>query len=295
MIKSDITSYNPVLIQADLQFIKLMIAKYNVRLIAGTGLHRMISGCEEYLALMEDEEICNSHLKPLINSYSLSDSLRILWMKKKEFGIQLKSMISGDFEYGKISDKGEHYYKDFELEIFTAAHLAKEGVNIELPQCTDGHDVLYEKVQIQCKHPDSLSRNKLDKYLRNFDIDLGKRQTYGVFCIGVEDFLEFEETVNPLDTENFQNMYVARLKEIDMHLHDLFDSTLPFCPRVLGVVLINTHYTYTISGGLQLYKTTNSVYCIRPNTNKIKVPDDIMRRAYEIVYCFNEKPFILIM
>ena len=293
MTKADIKFYSNALIQADVEFLKYQIAQKNVTLIANSGLQKLIDECQSYVALPANSPIYNTTLKPLLVLYSFSDTLRMLWMKRKDFRIQLSAMNTGTYEYGVIGPNGQHNFKDFELELFTAAYLNEYGVDADLPQTTAGNDVLYKDIEIQCKHPDTFTRNKIDGFLRDFQSSLQRSQKYGVFGIGVDDFLAFTDESFPIDYQAFEREYRTALLNQDQVMQQVFDSTLPHCPRVLGVYLINTHFTFNEQMGLTLAKTTNSVFCLRPNARA--VPEETHIQAYEVVsYSITNHQFVFI-
>lgn len=287
MKKSGIKFYSTVLINADIDFLKYQISKRGVTLIPNTGLQKLIDECEVYISLPPDSEIHNTTIKPLLVLYSLSDTLRMLWLKKKDFGVQLRAMNSGSFEYGVLIP-GQNNFKDFELEIFSAAYLNQYGVSVDLPQNTVGNDILYDDIEIQCKHPEVFTREKIDHFLKDFQFSLQTSQKYGVLGLGLDDYLAFTDSSFPVDFEGFERAYRTTLKDQDTVMQQIMDSTLPHCPRVLGVYLINTHFSFNTEMGLSLMKTTNSVFCLRPNARP--VTEEIHRQAYEILSVFNEKP-----
>jgi hypothetical protein len=287
MKKSDVQFYNNVLIQTDIDFLMYQIKKRGVTLIPGTGLQKLIDDCQAYILLPAESLIYNTTIKPLLVLYSLSDTLRMLWMKRKDFKVQLSAMNTGTYEYGVITT-GENNFKDFELELFSAAYLNEYGVTAELPQHTAGNDIFYKDIEIQCKHPEVFNRDKIDRFLRDFQISLQNSQKYGVFGIGVDDILQFTDSSFPLDYEGFEKAYRTTLLEQDKVMAQIFDDTLKFCPRVLGVFNINTHFTYNDSMGLSLMKTTNAAFCLRPGARE--VPEETHVQAYEVLSVFNNKP-----
>jgi len=292
MRKQEVTAYNDVLVKADIDFIKYMVNLKKVKLIPGSGIAKVIEGVDHYLSLSPTDQITINDLKPLVNSYSISDSLRRLWIYEKEFGIQFKAMAKGDTEHGTVSQNMEHFLKDFELELFSASQLVYSNVDVNLPQTTQGDDIEYGDILIQCKHPDSITYKKIESILRDFQTRLLNGNKYGILGVGVEDFLNYKEPEHPLESEIFLKQYQAKLQQSEHILMNAFNPSLPNFPRILGVFFVNTHYTHTESGGLQLIKTTNSVYCIRPNA-RTKIPENIARKAYQAVCAFNDKPFIL--
>jgi hypothetical protein len=291
MKKSDVKFYSNVLINADIDFLLYQATKRNVTLKPGTGIQKLIDECRHYISLPTEAEILNTTVKPLLVLYTLADTLRMLWMKRKSFGVQLASLNAGTYEYGVKSNEGEHYFKDFEFELFTAAYLNEFGVQAELPQHTAGNDIMYKDIEIQCKHPDGLSRNKIDKFLRAFQSSLNTNNKYGVFGIAVDDYLGFTDEKFPIDYEGFERAYRKVLLEQDKLMQEIFNSTLPFCPRVLGVFIANTHFSFNDKMGLSLMKTTNSVFCIRPKAKE--VPEESHIQAYEVLSVFNNKPAIV--
>lgn len=290
MIKSDVKFYPTTQIQADIDFLQYQIRKRQVQLIVGTGLQKLIDDSEQYLDLKENDPVYNTTLKPLLILYNLTDTLRMLWMKRIDFTIQLRSMNTGDTSYGVPSSGKEINFKDFELELFSAAYLNEYGVKAVLPQHTTGNDVFYRDIEIQCKHPEVLTRHKIDGFLRDFQTSLQGSQKYGVFGIGVDDYVQFTDNSFPFDFDSYMKAYFEKLREIDKELSFIFDDTLKYCPRVLGVYLVNTHFTYNAQMGLALSKTTNATFCIRPKAKE--VPEEIHIQAYEIISIFNTKPAI---
>lgn len=289
--KPDIKGYTNVLIQADIDFLKLQIDINHLTLIANTGLQKLIDDCEAYIAIDSKTTFGYETLKPLLVLYSFTDSLRVLWMKGVSFAVQLSAMNSGDFEYGKVGVTGSNNFKDFELEIFTASQLNLYGVTATLPQHTVGNDIFYKSIELQCKHPDTLTRDKLDGYLRDFQSSLNTNGNFGVLCIGSDDFLGFTETDFPEDDKKFVTAYMASLQKQDVIFTQIFDDTLKYCPRVLGVIIVNTHFTFSPKFGPILNKRVNSVFCIRPNA-RTKPTEEIYRQAYEVLTVFNPKPSI---
>jgi len=288
--KGQLTGYSNVLIQADLDFLKYQIKNQGVKLIAGTGLHKLISECEHFLAIPSGEEFTYDVLKPLLVLYSLSDTVRTLWMKGKKYATQLGAMNSGDFSYGVKGSSHDKYFKDFEFELFSAAFLVENNVDVELPQHTEGNDIMFGQLEIQCKHPEVLSRDNMDDYLRAFQSSLVKSNKYGVFGVGSDDFLGFTPEQFGFDDKLILANYQRTLQVEDDVLRHIFDDVLRFCPRVLGVYILNTHFLFSEKMGLTLSKTSNAVFCLRPNAKE--VPESMHREAYKILYPFNSKPAI---
>lgn len=292
MIKSDIKFYNDVTINGDIEFIKYLCSLREINLVKGTGILGLLDECQEFLQLGLNDEIFNATLKPLLILHSFSDTLKILWMKRQEFGIQLSAMNTGSYDFG-IIEEDKNNFKDFEFELFSAAYLNECGLNAELPQHTVGNDILYKDIEIQCKHPETFTRDKIDKFLRAFQSSLQKSQKYGVLGLGLDDFMAFKEESFSIDSPQFEKNYQESLIEYDKILRNVLDDTLRFCPRVLGIYSINTHFVYNEFKFLSLSKTSNGVFCLRPNAKRVH--EEIHRQAYEVISVFNPKPAIRIL
>ncbi|WP_428661903.1 hypothetical protein [Runella sp.] len=287
MIKSDLKYFNNELVSADLDFLKFQIKLCNVHLISGTGLQRLIDECDAYILLPNTTEVNPVILKPVFVLYFLSDALRTLWLNKKEFSVQLRSMNSGDYNFGVITPK-EQYFKDFEFEIFSAAMLVKKGVQVELPQSTEGNDIVYLDIEIQCKHLEIFTRDKIDSILRDFQKSLIKNNKFGVLGLGMDDYMGFTEDSFPLDYEAHTVAYLKRLNEVEIVMREILDSTLPYCPKVLGVYTLNTHFINNDEIGFVLGSTSNSAFCQRPRARAVE--KEYQRQAYEIISVFNHRP-----
>lgn len=270
----------------DLAFLMYIVdKKCHVALIENTGIKKLIDECNDFI---NSATITNEHLKALNAATSLIASLRVLWRNNVDFCQQLKACNTGDFEYGKLSASGEHFYKDFEFEIWSAAHLIQNKVNVELPQQRDSNDILYEDVEIQCKHPDSFNRERIDKYLREFNSSLIAHKAFGVFAIAIEDCFQFQP--GEFESKNdFEQYMTRRQAEIDNILAGVFDEVLGYTARIAGVFLTSTFYFYLIdTNDLLFHRMGNSVLCFRPDRPEIK--DEHYRKAFDILECFNSSP-----
>lgn len=289
MKKKEIIPYNQILVEADRDFIQLQIELNDIELIKDSGLHSLLSQVQRYLDLPDYTEISIEIIKPVMVLNILSDILRELWVNNITFQNQLKAMNSGEFQYGRPSPTGKNNYKDFEFELFSASMLIKNKLNTLLPQKTDGNDIICEEIEIQCKHPNTISRNKVDKYLRAFQSSLHKNKLYGIFGIGLDDYIGFTEKYESINDEEFVVKRQKQLLDVDKLLIQIFDDTLLYTPRILGIYLVNTHFIFTKQTGLSLVKTANSVYCLREGHSIAK---EILKNGYKILMTFNEKPSI---
>ncbi len=291
-LKTELLAYSNVLIHADIDFLKFILKLNQVDLNKGTGLDKLINDCLNYVQFEPGHELHEDDLKPLLVLSSLSDTLRTLWLNNQQFTIQLRAMNSGDYEYGKISPDKEHFFKDFEFELFSASQLSIYGINSILSQDTVGNDIKFEDIELQCKHPDIFNRNKIDKFLREFEKSLKSNNKYGIFGIGTDDFLGFCQKDEPNEDENYLSAYKEELRKSDELLDTILSDTLQYCNRVLGVYLINSHFSHSPKYGITFNRRTNSVFCLKSN-EKIKISESTYRNAYKILTVFNPKPAII--
>jgi hypothetical protein len=121
-----------------------------VNLITNTGLSKLTEDSNTYV---KSNGVYSSYLKAVHALNILVNSLKILWLNDIDFCQQLKSINTGDFEYGKPTDGDQIYYKDIEFEILSAATMARNGLMVGLPDHNTGNDIFYKTIEIQCKHP----------------------------------------------------------------------------------------------------------------------------------------------
>ena len=291
-LKNEIHGYSNVLINADIDFIEFMMKLNQVDLIEGKGLDKLIKDCLKYIQFEPEHELLEDDLKPLLILTSLSNTLRTLWLNNHQFGIQLRAMNTGDYEYGKISPEREHFFKDFEFELFSASQMIIYGFDSILPQDTIGNDIFFEDIEIQCKHPDIFHRKKIDGFLREFEKSLKHNNKYGIFGIGTDDFLGFCQENEPSEDKNYMSEFKKQLKLSEDLLNEIFSDTLQYCDRVIGVYLINSHFFHSPKYGPIFNRRTNSVFCIR-SKEKMKISESTYRNAYKILSVFNPKPAII--
>lgn len=290
MKKKDIIQFNQYMVEADRDFLLMLLGFNKVHLISDQGLFLLLEKIQDYLDLTSDEEITLPIIKPVLILSTLTDTLRELWNSGVNIENQLKAMNTGEFDFGHSSPPNEHYFKDFEFELFTASMLCKAGLSPSLPQVLSGNDVICDGIEIQCKHPNKLNRNKVDKILKKFNSDLIQKVKYGIFGIGLDSVFTTNEDYSTMNESELIQSHQLKLLEEDRILMNCFDDTLPYVPRILGVYTISTHFSLTKITGLSLLKTSNSVFCMRKDYKRIT--EDIVRKVYKILSVFNNKPYI---
>ena len=290
MKKEKIYQFNQYVVEADRDFLKLIIDYNKIDLIHERGIQSLLDDVKKYLDLPLEADVTINTFKPVLVLSTLCDSLKELWYNNVNFTNQIKAMNTGEYQYGRPSPSGENNFKDFEFEIFTASLLTYHKMNAVLPQDLANNDIICEGVEIQCKHPNSINRNKIDKYLRDFNKSLIEKDSYGIFGIGLDDVFEFTEEYNYANDDEFIKERQEILHLDDQKLIQIFDDTLRFTSRILGVYTINTHFVFTPKIGLIFIKTGNSIFCLRKDYKIIT--EIIFKKAYKILTVFNEKPFI---
>lgn len=261
-------------IEIDITFLKQKIKECHVTLHPRSGLMKLLDNCDGYLLGVKDEV----NYKAVLALNCLVYSLRVLNGEGIEFCQQLKSMNTGDFEYGGVSSEKEHFYKDFEFEIFCAALMIAKGVRAVLPSDTKGNDIFYKDIQIQCKHPDKSHLKKIKNYLGEFNKSLNEAQKYGVFMLGVDTY--------------FQGIEPSR--DILMELENLMAEEIPYALQgkkwIIGVCVTTTYYSF-IENGVRIMRTGNGLHCERSGET---VNKNVLEEVLQIVKCFNPAPAILV-
>jgi hypothetical protein len=275
--------YSATQIRGDLTFLKYAIKKNQVNLIAGTGLHKLIDDCETYLGL---QAVAQEQIKPITVLFTLVNALKKLWLSDIDFTIQLRSMNTGEYEYGVADRERQHFFKDFEFEIFSASQLIKNQLHIDLPQHTAGEDLHYGDIDIQCKHPNTL--NQVEGYIRDFTTRLNQSNRYGVFGIAVDDCLNYAERLIFKDDNDFESYMQHKLTASEPMLESIFKDSLARSTRILGLYTTSTYFILIDGNGLKLVRTTNSVFCFRPDRREIS--DALYKQAYKLITTFNPHP-----
>jgi hypothetical protein len=213
--------YSATQIKSDLTFLKYAINKNQVQLIANTGLQKIIDDCELYLSL---QQVTQEQIKPITVLFTLVNSLRKLWLSDIDFTIQLRAMNTGQYEYGNTDPNFQHFFKDFEFEIFSASQLIKNQIQINLPQNTEGEDLQFGNIDIQCKHPNTL--NQVENNIRDFTTRLNQSNRYGVFGLAVDDCLNYAERLIFTDNNDFETYLQNKLTASEPILEGIFRDNL---------------------------------------------------------------------
>jgi len=275
--------YSATQIKGDLTFLKYAIKKNQVQLIANTGLQKLIDDCELYLGL---QQVTQEQIKPVTVLFTLVNSLRKLWLSDIDFTIQLRAMNTGQYEYGNADPNLQHFFKDFEFEIFSASQLIKNQIQIDLPQHTAGEDLQFGDIDIQCKHPNTL--NQVESNIRDFTTRLNQSNRYGVFGLAVDDCLNFAERLIFTDNNDFETYLQNKLTASEPILEGIFRDNLARATRILGLYTTSTYFVLIDGNGLKLVRTTNSVFCFRPDRREIS--DAFYKQAYKVISTFNPHP-----
>lgn len=275
--------YSVTQIRADITFLKYTIKKNQVQLRAGTGLQKLIDDCGYYLG---QQQVTQEQIKPITVLFTLVNSLKKLWLSDVDFAIQLRAMNTGQFEYGNADPDLQHFFKDFEFEIFSASQLIKNQVQIDLPQHTAGEDLEFVDIDIQCKHPNTL--NQVESNIRDFTTRLNQSNRYGVFGLAVDDCLNFAERLIFQDDNDFETYLQNKLTASEPILEGIFRDNLARATRILGLYTTSTYFVLIDGNGLKLVRTTNSVFCFRPDRREIS--DSLYKQAYKVISTFNPHP-----
>jgi hypothetical protein len=277
--------YSNQQIKGDIAYLNYVIKKYQVTLRDGTGLKKLIEECDHYVNLTD--EFTQDELKPLTVLNSLVRSLKSLWLKDVDFSAPLGAMNTGNFEYGIPDPNNDHYFKDFEFEIFSAGQLCRNGIEVDLPKHTAGEDIIVKDIDIQCKHPSTM--NQVDSLMGDFTKRLNANNRYGVFAMAVEDCFGFGQRTIFENKDDFESYFEAKSEVAESNLKVLFENKLARSTRILGLYTTNSFFIHINDDpGLKMIRLTSSVFCFRPDRKEIK--DDVYKQAYKVVSSFNPHP-----
>ena len=280
--------YSGTQIRADISFLKYQIDRNcHTALVPGTGISKLIGDCETFLA----DPIKNAINLPAVHAlYALCNSVKTLWLHDRQFCLQFNSINTGDYQYGKISQEGEIFYKDMEFELFSAAALVGNGLDATLPDHTTGNDIYCSDIEIQCKHPNVLKKEAIDKHLRDFHLRLIENNTYGIFGMAVEDCFDFAKLNEPNEVDNFTKHLDKMRRDVEAVLYEVFQTCLQDKARVLGIFQTGSYFAPSKASpfGLHLVRDANAAFCFRPDRKEIK--DASYKNAFRILVSFNPSP-----
>lgn len=281
VVAEDIYSLKQV--KADIAFVEYQCKNNQVVLREGTGIAKLISDCESAIKLNDGSKRDTNALAVM---YSVSEVLRTLWLRNVIFTNQLRAMNTGNFAYGNPDAVHDHYFKDFEFELFSTAQLAMSGSLVELPQHTVGEDIECGNIQIQCKHPSTL--NQVDKLIREFTARLNKTGEYGIFGMAVEDCLGYPSG-REFETVDAFNAFMASFNlGVEKSLNKLYAERLAKSTRVLGLYTSASFFLKIKDSPARMVRMANAVFCFRVDRKEIK--EEHYKKAYQLLSVFNPRP-----
>lgn len=286
-------SMHKVILEADIQFLKMIMKYKKINLIQNEGLDGLIEKVNEFISISQNEAIYLDHYIGIEVLKNLCLTLKKLWYKNIDFAIQLRSMNTGQYTYGTRGNNSDlDNFKDFELEIFIASQLAN-NCDVTLPTDTEGEDVICEGIYIQCKHPVTLSSSKYDNFGRDFNSRLksyskanGEDQ-FGILAIGIDDLLLLG---NNDEIIKEPNLYIQKIKEYDAEFAKFVHEKAQYHKHIVGVITVNTLFYGLTNGNQKIQKTVNSVLFVHKSK---KVHEDQMRKIYKTLAQFNPQPHII--
>jgi hypothetical protein len=175
-------------------FIRGLYRRYNIQLKPGEGLSQALEEAESLVRGEQAQEfLTESEIRKSIEQIhvimALGEVLEICVSGGLDVSSHLRQISTGSTDYG-TPDTGSGksiYYKDFELELFIAAALLREGLNVKLLTLHNDPrgDLKFGNFFIEVKHPNSLGQ--LEKLLRKFNGRMKNNNTFGAFVVGIED------------------------------------------------------------------------------------------------------------
>jgi hypothetical protein len=103
----------------------------------------------------------------------------------------LRQLTTGTLDYGipadAVTSNKTIFFKDFEAELLVASRLGKAGLPVQFFQKSNDPrgEMHVNNIFIEVKHPNSAKR--VERLMRDFNGELHRAGTYGVFVTAVED------------------------------------------------------------------------------------------------------------
>jgi hypothetical protein len=217
--------------------------------------------------------------------WNLAETLRPCVARGLNMDTQLRNITTGTLDYGAPlvpGTRNSHYFKDFELELYSAAQCINAGIpHVALnptPSAPDG-DLFLESLRGEAKHPSSLKQ--LSKNLKDFDDEIRNLNMYGVFFSGVEDLYNVFPPQMFRDDASFQAWLSGKRQETD-YFARWFYRMAAGRERVLVTVQTWTFW-YQAAGGVSLWREGNAVLF----DQRVGVPAQQYQDAERIARVFN--------
>lgn len=270
--------------------IRQLLAAARANLVVGQGIEQALAKAEAVAdnngpargrpqhEFLENARACTA-------IWNLAETLRPCVARGLNMTTQLRNITTGTVDYGVPSvphARNSHYFKDFELELYSAAQCINDGVarvalNV-IPNAPDG-DLILESLRGEVKHPSSLGQ--LNAYLRGFDNEIRRLNMYGVFFSGLEDlFNVFPPQMFP-DDAAFQAWLSAKRREVD-YCARWFYRMAAGRDRVLVTVQTWTFW-YQAGNAVSLWREGNAVLF----DQRAGVPPQQYQDAERIARVFN--------
>ena len=205
------------------QFIRGLYAEHKVPLKVGEGLAIALDEAEAtargvpYQGEATDEVIRWAvHVCSVI--WALHDSLRGCVDAGLNVKGHLGQLTTGTVDFGQPAGPNErtHFFKDFEAELLVAAMLARAGLPVQFLE--EGNDprgeMQIEQIFVEVKHPNS--QKKLQNLLRDFDAEMRKNGTIGVFVTAIEDAFRLGDAPNFTTAEDFRGWQSQKNAQIEV-------------------------------------------------------------------------------
>jgi len=281
MLQSE-SIYSVKQVEADIAFLEYQCKKNQVALTTGTGIAKLIADCRGSIS----PNATSVDATALSVLFSVTDSLKALWVGNAVFTNQLRAMNTGNFAYGNPDAPLDHNFKDFEFEIFSASQLLKSGIEAGLPQHTTGEDLEVGDLLVQCKHPSTTLQ--VDTLIRAFTNRLYNEGKYGVFGMAVEDCLGYPSAKEFESEQEYNDFMLNHNAKVEQELNELYQRRVASSTSVLGLYTTASFFKKIKGHGARMVRMSNSVFCFR--TDRKEIPDALYKQAYRLVSSFNPSP-----
>ena len=273
-------------IEARAEFVRAELDRFKITVDPQQGIGELLALMSELTSKQTSQHPADTVHK-LHAFLVLSENLRRCTNAGLETERYLREMVTGVTVFGTPGiEHHDHFYKDFEFELFIASHLIGEGLNVEeVPNADEpGLDFRVGNIDIELYHPDS--KQKMGKKASSFNQKLLERDSYGVFGHGVEDAYHLEEKAQASTEEELATKINEARKEMEQNGLRLLNTIARHHKRILGVFITSTA-VYTAGDRSQLVRHGNAVVF---DERKPSAPSDVYEDAIRVLQAFRWPP-----
>lgn len=245
--------------------IRDVLKRYKVTLVPGEGLEAALAEAEAVADAVKagkkgTEQAFIDSARAVSVVWNLSETLAPCLAHGLDLGQHLRQMTTGSVDYGVPAPAGQQkriFYKDFEYELFTAAHCLNKGMKVALnPVSNDpSGDLFIEPLRVEIKHPNSTKQ--LVKLAKKFNKKLVEAGRFGVFVVGLEDAFKLDPGRMFKDDAEWRAWLGPKEEEVET----FGVSFLPVAANLSRILVTVQTWTvwYQVGGGVSLKRFGNAM------------------------------------